>query len=344
MEINRHGLNREELNRIRICLMEGSRYRIYDNNPLEIAKGENRALNRDTLSNMRYNGEINVLHAYVLNAVYALGHATPNMVYNLLEYWRKNTERKAIPEMGVEYSKKLLSNLGRKGLVLSQQYQANRHNVHIYTITSYGFNLMRAILGMDTMPYDMTAMYRCDKEIYKILGVNAITVEMGNVLNCTRVLVNGRFGGVGDAFPEVKEYVYGIVESDDVLYLLEPAYFIPDKRLETEQESLEKVGKRLRLKIPLIYDRLVEKYNKKVQIIFVVENSDGSGKLVKLLHGMDDPKGIFQSALITCENLFYAARGNLNHTFMRWYYTEETESDKAKPKLMPVGPHWRTEA
>lgn len=343
MEKNGHGLNAEELSKIRNSLQDGSRYRIYKGISLEVSKGENRALNRDALSNMRYGGDLKVVHAYVLNALYALGHATPNMVHNLLEYWRKNCGKSVIPEIGVDYCKSLLSSLGRRGLALSQRYEANRHIVHIYTITSYGFSLMRAMLGMDNVPYDMAAMFRCDKEIYKILAVNAVAVEMGNVLNSDRVLVNGRFGGFSDVYPEVKEYLYGAVEIGDVLYLIEPAYFIPEETLETELESMEKVGKRLRLKIPSICDKFKEKYQKKVRIIFVVENVEGSRKLLKLLRGMDDPSGRYQEALITCENLFYMARGRMEYNFLRGFFKED-ENGEEKPRLMPVGIHWNKEA
>lgn len=337
MEKNGHGLNSEELERIRNSLKRGSRYQIFANAPLELDKEECRPLSRDSLSNMRYGGQITEGHAYVLYAVYTLGHATPNMVHNLLSCWKNYAGKKAISSMPVDFCKGVLSTLGKRGLVMSQKYRADNHMIHVYTITSYGFSLVRAMLGMDDIPYDMSAMYRCDKEVFKILAVNAVTVEMGSVLGSPNVLVNGRFGGFG-RYPDLKGYLYGAVEDGETLYVLEPAYFVPDERIETELESTEKVGKRL-LKIAGMCDTFEVKYQKKVRLLFVVENATGASKLVDLLHGMDDPKGRYRSGLITCENLFYASRGEMKYNFLRWSCKDG--DDGLQKRLMPVGEGWR---
>lgn len=334
--MEKHGLNNEELAEIRAALKKGSRYRVFDAAPLELDKNECRAISRDILSNMRINGQMDMEHEYVLRAIYILGHATPNMVHDMLSWEKGCAGREMVPVLSVDKCKRVLSSLGRRGLVLSQQYRVDNHMVHIYTVTSYGFSLVRAVFG-GSIPYDNFALYHSDKEIFKVLAVNAVTVEMAAVMEGSGFLVNGRYGGL-DKYPQVKEHVYGAVESDGVMYIMEPAYFIPDKKIESELESVEKVGKRL-LNVASICGTFVEKYQKKVRLMFVTENAEGSRQLIELLHGMDDVTGIYKDALITCENLFYASKGDLRRNFLRW--TAKETDEKLQVRLMPVGDGWR---
>lgn len=333
-ENTRRGLSVEELERMKAGLTRGSRYRLHEGSPLESARAEWRPLSRDILSNMRYDNEINIKHAHILHALYVLGHATPNMVQDLMKIWKKNAGNKTVPELKDNEAKSVLSLLARKGLVMCQRYNAERHQVRVYTITSFGFTLFRAILDLGNLPYDMSAMYRCEKEIYKQLAVNAVVSEFGRIYESEEVLYHGRFGGF-DKYSEIKDYLYGALEIDDVLYLMEPAYFRTDGKIETEMESEEKVGKRL-LQIPYICDKFKKTYQKDVRIVFIVEDAGGALKLVKLLKGMDDSDLIFQKALVTCENLFYQARGNMNEVFFSWFYDEEG----GKKGIKPVGSGW----
>ena len=327
-------MDEESLKKVRTGLQRGSRYRHQGGSGLSILKSESRCANRDILTDIRVRGELTLHHAYVLFAVHTLGHATPNMVRDLLISWKQVDIKKDIREYSSDAIKTAMRYLASKGLLLCQAYKADRHMIRVYTITSYGFNISCSMLDKQGVLYDVEALYRSEKEIFKHLAVNAVAAEMAKMSGAQEVLFHGRYGGF-DKY-KIREYLYGGVDLDGVLYLMEPTYFRVDEDIETESESIEKVAKRL-LNLPAVCGRFEEKYQKHVRLVLIVEDSAGILTLVDILRGLDDPNGIYQSALITCENIFYVTGGNLNQVFLRWRYDEKKE----KVNLTPYAENWR---
>ena len=295
---------------------------------------ESRAITKDYLQTLVMQGSITKRHAFILQVVNALGHATCRMVQQLLAIQHRKYPLKEIPELTYEHLQKELKYLSKNGLLVAYDFVTQEKSViQIFSCSLYGYTFFRNCLET-TISYDENAIFRAEHETFKRLGANSVALAMASDPNCNDCSVNGRFSLVSVP-KKFDAYVYAAVEFDfsgqKRLYIIEPTYFSIDYSIATDEEEKVKISNRLD-KLESIICQFQKNYDGNVSAVYCVENMKSLIKLGQIIK--DRYNNMYSMALFTSENILYHNGYDLDRSFVKFQFGE-------KSTITPWKDSWR---
>ena len=259
--------------------------------------------------------------AYIILAVYTLGHATQAQVNDYLNFYRNKFQAKKVPNYhyvgGDNDLKSRLKHLCFNGLLAAQVFASLGKLVEVYTCTNYGLLYFRNQLDMYSV-YDQNSLMRSLYEVCKRLSANSVHLALACNKNCIDSVVNEH---LKDQNGTDYGFVYGSVVlqkgNSKMRFVVEPIHFAYDYERMTEEECLKKIEARL--------DRLTEIVDKAssdmpVVPVFVFENIAGLRKFILLIQRRN--LSLYSESLYTSENVCRATKANLSSMFLKVAFDE----------------------
>lgn len=283
-------------------------------------------------------------HAFVIAAVLRLGTATKPMILDYLHWQKRRFPKKHIPLCGGddESNKKalttILKKLCRNGLLVSHDYVANvsaekKSVIVVFTGTIYGHTLYRNVLE-EFMEFDMNSVFRADVASFRMLATNAIMLQFAHVSSTTGIYLNGRYG-MEKPYKSIKNHVFGLAVTEEngqrQIFLAEPLFFRYNPDTRTDEQTMGYIEDRMD-KLTRIIKQIKEfdDADPVIRVIYIVENMAGLRRLFGLI-GDAAGSDLFRDALFTSENVVYSQSGNLNRSFLKLSYNEETGAMQFRP-------------
>lgn len=304
-----------------------SKFSYYNGCTCSITK-ETRTITKEGLQQLKIKEGITKKHAFILQAVNTLGHATCQMVQQFLELLHRIYPKKEIPQLNYQKLTNELKYLSRNGMLVNSDYVTKEKNVIlIYACTVYGYYFFKNCLEVTTS-YDDNALFRAEHETFKRLGANSIALALAGDKQTSEFYVNGRtaFGNL----KKIDGYTYAAVQMEKRLFVIEPIYFMVDYTITTDEEEEQKINNRLD-KFESILSQYENTYDLKVRAVFCVENWNGLTKLSGLIK--ERYTDIYQNALYTSENILYQNGYDLDRSFIHLSFGEQI-------KMVPWKTSW----
>ena len=289
---------------------------------------ENKGTNKANFHSMQMNGFFKLEDAFILNAIYLLGHSTIDMILQCLKLQARHFPDKPYPNKKFNQIKRRLAALAGKGLVLISDYvTSDKHVILVYTCTIYGHIFFSNTLDMTYMSYDINLVFHAEVEQFRYMASASIAMAMAGEKDCTSLdLANKSLFGEST---QMNLFTYARIlmdyQGEKVLYLVEPLYFSVNNEVISNHEVLDHMESRM--------DSLFQKIERKeaelgIKIIpvFCMENIDG----LKRLGGIAKRRGIsewYHHALYTSENILFYMGHNLSKLFFRTTLSEKSNGE-----------------
>lgn len=301
---------------------------------------ENRGTNKVNFHSMQINGTFKLEDAFILNAIYLLGHATIDMILQCLKLQARHFPDKPYPDKKFNQIKRRLAALAGKGLVLISDYvTSDKHVILVYTCTIYGHIFFSNTLDMTYMSYDINLVFHAEVEQFRYMASASIAMAMAREKDCTSLdLANKNLFGES---AQLNLFTYARIlmdyQGEKVLYLVEPLYFSVNNEVISNHEVLDHMESRM--------DSLFQKIGRKeaelgmkIIPVFCMENIDG----MKHLGGIAKRRGIsewYHHALYTSENILFCMGHDLSKLFFKTTLSVKTNGE-IDISLCSV-PHWQ---
>lgn len=274
-----------------------------------------RTTNVDKVYDMFLSGKLTRRHAFILQAVALLAHATCQMVLQMLTIQRQAYPEKEIPTVN-RYDSLMneLIYLSKNGLLACQDYVTLQKNVIlVYSCTNQGYNFFRNQLEA-TMSYDTNSLFRAEHEKFKRLAASSVALALTLGKKTKSLYVNGR--SVFGTQKKAEGYTYaGVVYEDELseqIMFVEPIYFSVDTSITTIEEELKKLEDRLDKLEKVYYSYKTAEIN--IKYVFCVEHLDGLKKFIMMIKGRWCE--MYENAIYTSENVMYDFNYDLNKSFL----------------------------